>query len=86
MGRPESVATAFPDPQEADMAEIAKVIRVIGQSPTSFAEATKVAVQEASKTVRDIHGAHVIEMSAVVENEQITLFRTTVDIAFGVER
>jgi hypothetical protein len=25
-------------------------------------------------------------MSAVVENEQITLFRTTVDIAFGVER
>jgi hypothetical protein len=25
-------------------------------------------------------------MSAVVENDQITLFRTTVDIAFGVER
>ena len=68
------------------MAEIAKVIRVIGQSPTSFAEATKVAVQEAGKTVRDIHGAHVVEMSAVVENEEITFFRTTVDIAFGVER
>ena len=68
------------------MAEIAKVIRIIGQSPTSLAEATKVAVAEAAKTVRDIHGAHVVEMSAVVENEQITLFRTTVDIAFGVER
>jgi hypothetical protein len=68
------------------MAEIAKVIRVIGQSPTSYAEATKVAVREAAKTVRDIHGAHVIEMSAVVENDQITLFRTTVDIAFGIER
>ena len=51
------------------MAEIAKIIRVIGQSPTSFAEATKVAVQEAGKTVRDIHGAHVVEMSAVVEND-----------------
>jgi hypothetical protein len=25
-------------------------------------------------------------MSAIVENEQITVFRTTVDIAFGVER
>jgi flavin-binding protein dodecin len=36
--------------------------------------------------VRDIHGAHVIEMSAVVENDEITMFRTTVDIAFGVER
>jgi len=25
-------------------------------------------------------------MSAVVENDEITVFRTTVDIAFGVER
>jgi flavin-binding protein dodecin len=68
------------------MAEIAKIIRVIGQSPTSFAEAAQVAVREAAKTVRDIHGAHVIEMSAVVENDEIAMFRTTVDIAFGVER
>jgi flavin-binding protein dodecin len=68
------------------MANIAKVIRVIGQSQESFADATRVAVKEAAQTVRDIHGAHVIEMSAVVENDEITAFRTTVDIAFGVER
>jgi dodecin len=68
------------------MAEIAKIIRVIGQSPTSFAEAAQVAVREAAKTVREIHGVHVIEMSAIVENDEITMFRTTVDIAFGVER
>jgi dodecin len=68
------------------MANIAKVIRVIGQSDDSFAEAARVAVREAAQTVRDISGAHVIEMSAVVEDGDITLFRTTVDIAFGVER
>jgi dodecin len=68
------------------MANIAKVIRVIGQSEESFAEAARIAVKEAAQTVRDIHGAHVVEMSAVVENDDITLFRTTVDIAFGVER
>jgi dodecin len=68
------------------MANIAKVIRVIGQSEESFAQAARVAVQEAGQTVRDISGAHVIEMSAVVENGDITMFRTTVDIAFGVER
>ena len=68
------------------MSNIAKVIRVIGQSPDSFAEATRVAVRETGQTVRDISGAHVIEMSAVVENGEITMFRTTVDIAFGVER
>jgi flavin-binding protein dodecin len=60
------------------MAKIAKVITVIGSSPESFAEA--------AKTVRDIHGADVVTMSAVVENDQITEFRTTVNIAFGVER
>ena len=68
------------------MSDIAKIIRVIGQSETSFAEAAQVAVQQAAKTVRDIHGAHVVEMSAVVENDRITLFRTTVDVAFGIER
>jgi dodecin len=68
------------------MANIAKVIRVIGQSNDSFADAARVAVREAAQTVRDISGAHVIEMSAVVEDGDITLFRTTVDIAFGVER
>ena len=68
------------------MANIAKVIRIIGQSDESFAAAARVAVREAGQTLRDISGAHVIEMSAVVEDGEITMFRTTVDIAFGVER
>jgi flavin-binding protein dodecin len=68
------------------MANIAKVITIIGSSPESFAKAADAAVQEAAKTVRGIHGAHVVSMSAVVENDRITEFRTTVDIAFAVER
>jgi dodecin len=68
------------------MAGIAKVITIIGSSPESFAKAADAAVQEAAKTVRGIHGAHVVSMSAVVENDRITEFRTTVDIAFAVER
>jgi dodecin len=68
------------------MAEIAKVIRVIGSSPESFAKAAQTAVDEAAKTVRGITGADVVTMSAVVEGDHITEYRTTVDIAFGVER
>jgi len=68
------------------MADIAKVITIIGSSPESFAKAADAAVQEASKTVRDIHGADVVKMSAVVEGDRITQYRTTVNIAFGVER
>jgi dodecin len=68
------------------MADVAKVVTIIGSSPESFAKAADVAVQEAAKTLRGIKGADVISMSAVVENDRITQYRTTVNIAFGVER
>ncbi len=68
------------------MSDVAKVITLIGSSPESFAKAADAAVQEAAKTLRGITGADVITMSAVVENDRITQFRTTVNIAFGVER
>ena len=68
------------------MANIAKVITIIGSSPESFAKAAEAAVQEASKTLRGITGADVVSMSCVVEGDQITEYRTTVNVAFGIER
>ena len=68
------------------MASIAKVITIIGSSPAGFAEAAQEAVTEAAKTLRDIHGVQVVSMSAEVDGDQITQYRTTVNIAFGVER
>ena len=65
---------------------VAKVITIIGSSPQSFADAAQNAVQEASKTLRGITGADVVSMSAEVENDRITQYRTTVNIAFAVER
>jgi flavin-binding protein dodecin len=67
------------------MANVAKVVTIIGSSPESFAKAADAAVQEAAKTLRGITGADVITMNAVVENGRITMYRTTVNIAFGVE-
>ena len=68
------------------MAEVAKVVTIIGSSPESFAKAADAAVREAAKTIRGITGADVVSMSAVVEGDRITEYRTTVNIAFGVER
>ena len=68
------------------MAHVAKVITLIGSSPTSFADAAQAAVTEAAKTIRGITGADVVTMSCQVEGDQITEYRTTVNIAFGVER
>jgi dodecin len=68
------------------MTDIAKVITTSASAPESFAKAADAAVQEAAKTVRGITGADVVSMSAVVENERISEYRTTVNIAFAVER
>jgi hypothetical protein len=68
------------------VADVAKVVTIIGSSPESFAKAADAAVQEAAKTLRGISGADVVSMSALVEGDHITTYRTTVNIAFGVER
>jgi len=68
------------------MANVAKVVTIIGSSPESFAKAADVAVQEAAKTLRGITGAHVVSMSAEVEGDRISMYRTTVNVAFGIER
>jgi flavin-binding protein dodecin len=68
------------------MANVAKVVTIIGSSPESFAKAADVAVQEAAKTLRGISGAQVVSMSAEVEGDRISVYRTTVNIAFAIER
>jgi dodecin len=68
------------------MADVAKVVTIIGNSPDGFAEAAQVAVAEAAKTLRGITGADVVSMSCEVDGDRITMFRTTVNIAFGIER
>jgi flavin-binding protein dodecin len=68
------------------MATVAKVVTIIGSSPESFAKAADAAVQEAAKTLRGITGAHVESMSAEVTDGKISEYRTTVNIAFGLER
>ena len=68
------------------MSSVAKVVTIIGSSPESFAKAADAAVQEAAKTLRGITGADVISMSAEVDGDRISMYRTTVNIAFAVER
>ena len=68
------------------MANVAKVVTIIGSSSESFAKAADVAVQEAAKTIRNSTGADVVSMSAGVEDGRISEYRTTVNIAFAVQR
>ena len=63
---------------------VVKVIEVLAQSPTSFDDAVKVALEEAAKSVRGIESVYVKEMQAVVENNQITQYRINAKVSFTI--
>jgi dodecin len=64
------------------MSSIAKVIEVIAESDTSWDDAVKKALEEASKTVDDIKEIWVSGMKAIVENKKIVRYRLTAKITF----
>lgn len=65
---------------------IVKVIEVLAQSPESWEEATRNAVSEAARTIRNIKNVYIKEMQAVVENNRITEYRVNAKISFVIEK
>jgi flavin-binding protein dodecin len=65
---------------------VIKVIELVGVSQSSWSDAAKKAVEEASKTLRGITGIEVIDSSARVENGKVTEYRVNCKIAFPIER
>lgn len=69
------------------MANVAKITEIVGSSNKSWEDAAQVALNEAKKTIRGITGMEVIDMTARIDPNtgNITMYHTTVKIAFGVE-
>ena len=67
------------------MESVYNVIELIGTSDQSWEKAAATAVEEASKTLRDLRVAEVIEQDVVVEDGRITLFRCKVRLSFKHE-
>ena len=65
--------------------ELAKVIHVVSTSSKSFDDAVQQGVTSAAKTVRGISGVKVTDWTAKVENDKLTCFKVTMDVAFAVE-
>lgn len=64
---------------------VVKVIEVLAQSEQGWEEATREALREASKSVKNIESIYVREFQAIVENNQITNFRVNAKISFAVQ-
>ena len=68
------------------MATLVKVIEVLAQSDKSWDDAARVALAEASKSVRGIKSIYVQDMQAIVENDRIVQYRLNAKISFTLER
>jgi dodecin len=62
-----------------------KVIQIIGTSPDSWEKAAKVAVERASKSLRDLRVAEVVKADVVIEDGKVTAYRTKLRVSFKYE-
>lgn len=63
---------------------VLKVIEIMASSNESWEDATRNAVKEAAKTVKNIESAYVREQSVVVKDGDISQYRVNVKISFRV--
>lgn len=63
---------------------VIKVIEVIATSEKSFDDATRNALKEASKSVKNIKSLYVKEMNAKVQDNEIVTFGVNVKVSFVV--
>ena len=62
-----------------------KVIQLVGSSPKSWEDAVKKAVEDASKTLRDLRVVTVDELDCKIEEGKIVAYRARVRLSFKYE-
>ncbi len=68
------------------MAEsVYKVLELIGTSNKSWEDAALTAVRRASRTLRDLRVAEVMEQDLVIEGGKVEAFRTKLKVSFIFE-
>mgnify|MGYP001050243215 CR=1 FL=1 len=68
------------------MAEsVYKVIELVGTSPESWEKAAKAAVEKASKTIRDLRVAEVVELDMQIGDGKVDAYRAKVRVSFKYE-
>jgi dodecin len=62
-----------------------KVIELVGTSTDSWEKAAAAAVQQASKTVRDLRVAEISDLDIAIEDGKIKSYRAKVKVSFKYE-
>ncbi|POS00996.1 dodecin family protein [Flavobacterium croceum] len=64
---------------------VLKVIEVLSSSTTSWEDATKKAVEQAAKSLKNIRSVYVQEQSATVLDGNVSEYRVNLKLTFEIE-
>jgi flavin-binding protein dodecin len=67
------------------MSKVVKVSEVLAQSEKSWEDATQSAVKAASKSIKNIKGINITNMSAKVDGNKIVKYRINAKISFLIK-
>lgn len=67
------------------MGNVVNVIELVADAEGGWVEAVQNAVREAGRTVRNITGVEVTNLTAIVQDGRIQRYRANVNLAFAVE-
>jgi len=59
-----------------------KIIELVGTSDQSWEEAAKTAIGTAGESLKDLRIAEVTKLDVTIENRQVTMFRTRLNVSF----
>ena len=62
-----------------------KVVEIIGTSKESWEKAAKVAVERASKSLRDLRVAEIAQQDLMLENGKVEAYRVKMRLSFKFE-
>jgi flavin-binding protein dodecin len=63
-----------------------KIIELVGTSDTSWEEATKIAVETAGESLKDLRIAEVTRLDVTIENGKVTSYRTRLNVSFKYQK
>jgi dodecin len=67
------------------VAMVEKIIDLVGVSANSIEDAVQIALARAGVTIKGIHYAHIEDVSAIVENNQVAKWRVAIKVSFQVK-
>ena len=77
--------TTGPEGEQAMVESVYKVIELVGTSSESWEKAAAAAVKQASKSLRDLRIAEIVQLDMQMQDGKIAAYRAKVKVSFKFE-